>query len=61
MGTSGLVGQIMTFESMGFSLDVFWIIIGLHIIAPAIISWILSEWFRKKDWIQSGDMKIMYE
>lgn len=61
MGTSGLVGQIMTFESMGFSLDVFWIIIGLHIIAPAIISWILSEWFRRKDWIQSGDMKIMYE
>ncbi|MFG6121203.1 PTS transporter subunit IIC [Thalassobacillus sp. B23F22_16] len=61
MGTSGLVGQIMTFESMGFSWDIFWIILFLHVIAPAIISLLIAEWFRKKGWIQPGDMKINYE
>src|SRR5699024_5464583 len=47
MGTSGFVGQIMTFETMGFSVGIFWGIIVLHIIAPALISLIISEWFRK--------------
>ncbi|MFD2209539.1 PTS transporter subunit IIC [Virgibacillus halophilus] len=61
MGTSGLVGQIMTFESMGFSMGILISILILHIIAPAIISLLLSEWFRKKGWIQHGDMKIHYE
>lgn len=61
MGTSGFVGQIMTFESMGFSMNVLWIILILHVIAPAIISLALSEWFRKKGWIKFGDMKINYE
>ncbi|MEC5424584.1 PTS sugar transporter subunit IIC [Virgibacillus sp. C22-A2] len=61
MGTSGFVGQIMTFESMGFSMDVFWSILILHFIAPALITLILSEWFRKKGWIKPGDMKITYE
>lgn len=61
MGTSGLVGQIMTFESMGFSMSVFWSVLILHVVAPAVISLGLSEWFRKKGWIRPGDMKIDYE
>lgn len=61
MGTSGFVGQIMTFESMGFSMRIFWCVLILHVIAPAIISLSLSEWFRKKGWIKDGDMKIEYE
>lgn len=61
MGTSGLVGQIMAFESMGFSMSVFWSILILHFISPAIISYGVSEWFRKKEWILPGDMKINYE
>lgn len=61
MGTSGLVGQIMTFESMGFSMSVFWSVLILHFIAPAIISLGTAEWFRKKGWIRPGDMKINYE
>ncbi|HLR52181.1 MAG TPA: PTS sugar transporter subunit IIC [Candidatus Avamphibacillus sp.] len=61
MGTSGLVGQIMTFESMGFSVNVFWSILILHIIAPAVISLAISESFRKRGWIKAGDMKIEYE
>lgn len=61
MGTSGFVGQIMTFESMGFSMDVFWAVLFLHILAPALISLIIAEWFRKNGWIEQGDMKIRYE
>lgn len=61
MGTSGLVGQIMTFESMGFSMGIFWSVVILHFIAPALISLVVSEWFRKKGWIKLGDMKIDYE
>src|SRR5690625_3302005 len=48
MGTSGLVGQIMTFEAMGFSYHVLWSILILHIVAPAIISFLIYIWFRKK-------------
>lgn len=61
MGTAGFVGQIMTLESMGFSLNVFWMILGLHLLGPAVIAWLISEWFRKKGWIKPGDMKINYD
>ncbi|WP_404457398.1 PTS transporter subunit IIC [Oceanobacillus kapialis] len=61
MGTSGLVGQIMTFESMGFSATVLLGVLLLHFIAPALISLFVSELFRKKGWIKYGDMKITYE
>ncbi|SFB05552.1 hypothetical protein SAMN04488072_10697 [Lentibacillus halodurans] len=61
MGTSGLVGQIMTFESMGFTWDVFWSMVALHVVGPAIISLLIAEWFRRKGWIKPGDMKIAYE
>lgn len=61
MGTSGFVGQLMTFESMGFSFNAFWAITILHFIAPAIISLGIAMWFRKKEWIKQGDLKISYE
>ncbi|WP_394218039.1 PTS transporter subunit IIC [Halobacillus trueperi] len=61
MGTSGFVGQIMTFESMGFSWEIFWIIISFHFIGPALISYLVALWFRKKGWIQPGDMIIQYD
>lgn len=61
MGTAGFVGQIMTLESMGFTFNTLWLIVILHIVAPAIISLLVSEFFRKKGWIQPGDMKIDYE
>src|SRR5690625_4308833 len=61
MGTSGLVGQIMAFETMGFSMSVFWSVLILHIIAPALISLVIAEWFRYKGWIKAGDMKISYD
>ncbi|MBU8905232.1 PTS transporter subunit IIC [Desertibacillus haloalkaliphilus] len=58
MGTSGFVGQIMTFTSMGFSWQIFFLVLILQIVAPAIISLLLSEWLRKLQWIKPGDMKI---
>jgi len=61
MGTSGFVGQIMAFETMGFTMPVFWSVLFIHIIAPAVISLLFAELFRKFGWILAGDMKIHYE
>lgn len=61
MGTSGFVGQIVTFTTMGFTLEVAIKIILLHMVAPAIISLLLSEWMRKIGWIREGDMKLQLE
>ncbi len=61
MGTSGFVGQLMTFESMGFSMSTLWSILSLHFVAPALISLLVAAWFRKKGWIKPGDLKISYE
>ncbi|MFC5712823.1 PTS transporter subunit IIC [Thalassorhabdus alkalitolerans] len=58
MGTSGLVGQIMTFSVMGFSGDVLLAVLLLHVAGPAVICFLVSEWMRKKNWIKLGDMKI---
>jgi len=58
MGTSGFVGQLMTFADMGFGTSVWIAVLLLHFIAPAIISLILSEGLRKIGWIKFGDMKI---
>ncbi len=56
MGTSGLVGQFATIDVMGMSSLP--LIIILHIVAPAIITIIVSEYMRKKGWIKPGDMKL---
>jgi uncharacterized protein len=58
MGTSGLVGPIMTVTVMGTGADVIMKIIILHFVGPAIISLVLSEWMRKKGFIRFGDLKI---
>ncbi|MDV2581258.1 PTS transporter subunit IIC [Alkalibacillus haloalkaliphilus] len=58
MGTSGLVGPIMAFETMGFSIELLIILIMLLIVAPAIISVFISEALRKKGFIKDGDLKL---
>jgi len=61
MGTAGLVGQIMTMETMSAFEDptvVFIKILVIQIILPAIITLLVSEVMRKKGWIQYGDMKL---
>lgn len=61
MGTSGLVGQIGTFNAMSSytpSGKLFLLIIGLHIILPALISYIVYAIMRSKGLIKDGDMKL---
>ncbi|SDO13714.1 PTS transporter subunit IIC [Alkalicoccus daliensis] len=58
MGTSGFVGQIMTINTMGTGAGVWVSIFILHFAAPAVISLVLSEWMRKKNWIKEGDLLI---
>ena len=58
MGTSGLVGQFATIDTMGSSPRVIVLIILMHFILPGIISFIISEWLRKIGWIKKGDMTL---
>ncbi len=62
MGTAGLVGQITTFQTMtteGIAPGVvLFNIILLHFVLPAVMSLGISEFMRKKGWIQEGDMKL---
>lgn len=61
MGTSGLVGQFMTWESMSRSEDPIMLLIKillLHFILPAVIAWTVSYFLRKKGIIKDGDMKL---
>lgn len=56
MGTSGLVGQFATLETMG-NKGIIGIIL-LHFLLPAVITLVISEIMRRYDWIKKGDMKI---
>ncbi|WP_106475627.1 PTS transporter subunit IIC [Phytohalomonas tamaricis] len=58
MGTSGLVGPIMTFQTMGFTLSAVLGVLLLQIVGPALVSLVLSEGMRKRGWIKPGDMAI---
>ncbi|MFP3471604.1 PTS sugar transporter subunit IIC, partial [Micrococcus sp. SIMBA_144] len=58
MGTSGFVGQIMTFNVMGTGGEIWLAIVMLHFVGPAIISLLISEVMRQKGLIRPGDMKI---
>lgn len=58
MGTSGLVGQLMTFTVMGFSGEVLLPVILLHLIGPAVLSLTFALILRKIGWIKPGDMKL---
>lgn len=61
MGTSGLVGQITTYQTMasdGNGVVVLIKILLLHFILPALLSFGISEFMRKRGWIKDGDMKL---
>lgn len=61
MGTSGLVGQFGAYAEMGSkvsSTSFFIMIAVMHFILPALISLVISEWMRKKEWIKLGDLKL---
>lgn len=58
MGTSGLVGQITTIATMNKGFSMYVIVLLLHFVLPAIISLIISEMMRKRNWIKEGDLKL---
>ncbi len=62
MGTSGLVGQFMTYSSMvdagADPKTVIVEILIMHIIAPALITLAISEFMRRKKLISFGDMEL---
>ena len=62
MGTAGLVGQIMTWQTMTAaesSTIVMIKIVTIQILLPAIVTICISEFMRKKGWIKSGDMNLV--
>ncbi len=61
MGTAGLVGQFMTWETMSGveqPLILLLKIIILHFVLPGLIAWLVSTLLRKKNIIKDGDMKL---
>ncbi len=56
MGTAGLVGQFGTIEAMGA--DIMGAIILLHFILPAILSWTIAQWMRRKRIIKEDDLLL---
>ncbi len=58
MADTYFVGQIGTLNAMGYGASVFFWILILQILAPAVLSWVICEYMRKKNWIKFGDMKL---
>ena len=57
MGTSGLVGVFDLFNYTSGVLGIVGIFL-LMIVLPAALNIVISEFMRKKGWIQEGDMKL---
>ena len=61
MGTSGLVGQIMTWQTMvgsGSQSVLLMKIAVMHFLLPAAIAFGVSEYLRRIGWIKAGDMNL---
>ena len=61
MGTAGLVGPIMSFQTMSQSMPATIALtynITIYFILPAIFSLVISEFMRKHKFIAYGDMKL---
>lgn len=61
MGTAGLVGQIMSYQTMVEHELWFLVLIKiglLHFILPAVLSFGISEFMRRKNIIKENDMKL---
>lgn len=58
MGTSGLIGQIMTIHTMGTSLNTWILIIAFHIVLPIIVSYTIYSICVHRNWIKDGDQRL---
>ena len=62
MGTSGLIGPIMSFTTMTEAGEPVWLVIikivVMYVVLPALISLGISEFMRKKGWIKEGYLSL---
>jgi uncharacterized membrane protein len=61
MGTSGLVGQLNAYDTMAQSFgsaQTLLLIAVVHFLLPAVLSFVISEFMRRKGFIKPGDMKL---
>lgn len=62
MGTSGIVGPLLMWQTMSQkstnSLVLLIQIVLICFILPAILTWIFAEIMRKKNWIKENDLKL---
>lgn len=58
MGTSGLVGQISAFDTMGFNPKTIFLVVLMHFILPGLISYLVYKVMLSKGLIKANDMKI---
>lgn len=58
MGTSGLVGVIETFNTMGGDFNVIFGVIILYILIPAILTPLIGNLMRRKGLIKDGDLTL---
>ena len=63
MGTAGLVGLFGIIDASQNEIKAWKYIVGIILclfIIPALVSFLISELMRKKNWIKEGDMKLEY-
>jgi len=61
MGTSGLVGQFAAWASIKDSyppLQALLLILLMHFVLPAALTWLIARALRQLRWIRPGDMKL---
>lgn len=61
MGTSGLVGPIMTYQTMAAAESpvlVLGKILVFQVVLPAVVTYVFYAWMCKKNLIKKGDMKL---
>ena len=61
MGTAGLVGQIMTWQTMIQTEPASIVLIKIlliQILLPAVVTLAISEFMRRRKWIKFGDMQL---
>ncbi|WP_338809343.1 PTS sugar transporter subunit IIC [Neisseria leonii] len=58
MGSSGLVGQMGTLEAMGHSAGVWLMMLLLHFVLPALLTWLIALPLRRSGRIRAGDLKL---
>lgn len=62
MGSAGIVGQISAYTSMVEAgtdgMAAIGLIVLMHFVLPAVVTLLISEFMRKKNWIKPGDMEL---